>query len=303
MDNITLTCYTENMSYSIKAACALLDVRADTLRKWESRYRLLKPARFGNDYRVYADEDLHRLAAFMKARAEGMPGEEAARRALAVKARQGPQKDPALQEAAETAIGAFDRAALSDICARADAKHGKPGALENVWIPVLSRLGERAMKLKGLDIAKEHFAVAILRESMLKEKSVRGRPQAALSSPEGELHEIGMLALARELQLRKMPFLYLGPNLPVDSLCAALRKTKLRGTILCVSRPLSRPDLKSLVKRIGRDNPETTVYLGGPASLKHANYIGQLGGVFLGSNLELGVEKLLRNLKEGGVKA
>jgi DNA-binding transcriptional MerR regulator len=269
MDNITLTCYTENMSYSIKAACALLDVRADTLRKWESRYRLLKPARFGNDYRVYADEDLHRLAAFMKARAEGMPGEEAARRALAVKARQGPQKDPALQEAAETAIGAFDRAALSDICARADAKHGKPGALENVWIPVLSRLGERAMKLKGLDIAKEHFAVAILRESMLKEKSVRGRPQAALSSPEGELHEIGMLALA----------------------------------ILCVSRPLSRPDLKSLVKRIGRDNPETTVYLGGPASLKHANYIGQLGGVFLGSNLELGVEKLLRNLKEGGVKA
>jgi DNA-binding transcriptional MerR regulator len=287
------------MSYSIKAACALLDVRADTLRKWEGRYRLLKPDRYGNDYRVYTDKDLHRLAAFVKARAEGVPGKEAARKAAAVKVLKGPQNDSALQETAQAAIGAFDRAALSDVCARADAKHGTSGALANVWIPVLSRLGERAMKLKGLEIAKEHFAVAVLRESILREKSARGRPQVALSSPEGELHEIGMLALARELQLRRLPFLYLGPNLPADSLCAALKKARLRRTVLCVSRPLSRPDLKSLVKHIGHSNTGTTVYLGGPASLKHANYIGEMGGVFLGANLELGVEKLLRSLNEG----
>lgn len=297
MDVKSAACYTRSVLYTIKSACALLDVPADTLRKWERRYGVIAPRRAANAYRGYSDLDLQRLAVFLRARAAGLPGPEAARRASAVEAAAAPGEDSALALAAERAIEGLDRGKLVEACVHAETKHGKAGALARVWIPLLWRLGERAIRHKGLEIAKEHFAVAVLRERILTQSPQKGRPRVALCSPEGELHEIGMLALAQELRDRGVPCLYLGPNLPVDSLCAALSSTKLDRAIVCVSRRLSRPDLKSLVKSIRRRNPGTVLYLGGPASLAHSNLIAQLGGVFLGANLELGVDKLLRSMK------
>jgi DNA-binding transcriptional MerR regulator len=285
------------MAYSIKAACALLDVPADTLRKWERRYDLVSPRRGGNAYRGYSDLDLKRLALFKKARASGASGREAAKQARAIARDDSAAGDSALERQAESAIDDLARERLMAVCARAEEKHGRTGALAQVWIPLLSRLGERALRLKGLEIAKEHFAVAVLRERVLKQNSAPGRPKVALASPEGELHEIGMLALAQELRDKKLPYLYLGPNLPVDSLCAALSRAKINRVILCVSRKINRPHLRTLVKKIRREIPGATVYLGGPGSLAHSNFISKLCGVFLGANLELGVEKLLLSLK------
>lgn len=285
------------MAYSIKAACALLDVPADTLRKWERRYDLISPQRGDNAYRGYSDLDLKRLACFKKARASGVAGQEAARQARAIAHAAAAAGDPVLERRAESAIEALAREQLVAVCSRAEEKHGTSGALARLWIPLLARLGERAIKLKGLEIAKEHFAVAILRERVLKQNPAPGRPKVALASPEGELHEIGMLALAQELQDKKLPYLYLGPNLPVDSLCAALSRARINRAILCVSRKVPRPSLRALVKKIQREIPGATVYLGGAGSLAHSNFIAELGGVFLGANLELGVEKLLLSLK------
>jgi DNA-binding transcriptional MerR regulator len=284
------------MAYTIKAACAILGVPADTLRKWERRYDLVSPRRGGNAYRGYSDLDLKRLSLFKKARAAGVPGQKAARRARSEGLVDAAAGDAALERQAESAIDDLNREKLAAVCALAEKKHGRTGALMRVWIPLLSRLGERALRLKGLEIAKEHFAVAILRERVLRQNAPAGRPKVALASPEGELHEIGMLALAQELQDKKLPSLYLGPNLPVGSLCAAMTRVKLDRVILCVSRKLSRPDLRALVKKIRREIPGATVYLGGAGSLTHSNFIAELGGVFLGANLELGVEKLLLSL-------
>lgn len=286
------------MDYSIKAACALLDVRADTLRKWERRYGLVKPRRKGNSYRGYSDADLKRLALFARARADGMPGPEAARKALAASKAPAEVRDAALERAAQAAIDGLDRERLAAVCAQAEAKFGKCGALEKLWIPLLSRLGERAMAVKGLEIAKEHFAVAVLRERILRRGPERGSPVVALASPEGELHEIGMLALAQELERRRLPFLYFGPNLPVDSLCAALTRTGIPRVILCLSLRLPRPELKAVIRKVKQKNPGVTVLIGGPASLTHANYISELGGVFLGAHLELGADKLVRSIQE-----
>ena len=299
MDNKTFSRYDYLMPYTIKAVCALLDVPADTLRKWERRYDLVSPQRGDNAYRGYNDWDLKRLNLFKKARAEGIPGRDAAEQARAMAQVDAATGDPALERQAESAIDDLAREKLLAVCARAEAKYGKIGALARVWIPLLSRLGERAMRLKGLEIAKEHFAVAILRERVLKQNPVPGRPKVALASPEGELHEIGMLALAQELRGKKLPCLYLGPNLPVDSLCAALRRAKINRAIYCVSRKITRPNLRILLKKIRREIPGATVYLGGAGSLAHSNYIAELGGVFLGANLELGVEKLLLSLRNG----
>jgi DNA-binding transcriptional MerR regulator len=298
MDKHIQVCYAFHMAYTIKAACALLDVPADTLRKWERRYDLVSPHRGDNAYRGYSDLDLKRLALFKKARAKGVAGQEAAQQARALAHVAAGGGDAVLERQAESAIEGLSREKLVAVCARAEQTHGKTGALLQVWIPLLSRLGERAIRLKGLEIAKEHFAVAILRERVLKQDPVPGRPKVALASPEGELHEIGMLALAQELQDKKLPYIYLGPNLPVDSLCAALSRAKINRPIICVSRKISRPSLRTLVKKIQRKIPGATVYLGGAGSLTHSNFIAELGGVFLGANLELGVEKLLLSLEE-----
>lgn len=284
------------MAYSIKAASALLEVPADTLRKWERRYRLVAPRRGGNAYRGYETADLRRLAAFARARAEGKPGAEAARLGAAAAGEGRAKGGELLRREAGRAIESFDRDGLSRLCARAEAEHGRPGALSAVWIPLLRALGERALRAGGLAIAQEHFAVSVLRERMPAPAPVPGRPAVALAAPEGELHELGMLALRHELRRRGLNCLYLGPNMPVESLRAALDRARVSAVILCVTRRIERPAVRALVRAIRRGRPGARVCLGGAASLPHANLVEELGGVFLGDDLRLGLDKLERRL-------
>jgi hypothetical protein len=98
--------------------------------------------------------------------------------------------------------------------------------------------------------------------------------------------------------VRRLPYLYLGANLPAESLCSALAHAMVKRVIVCVSRRITRPALKALVRKIQSKKSGTIVYLGGSASLAHSNLIAELGGVFLGANLELGVDKLMRSIKD-----
>ena len=48
-------------SYSIKELENLSGIKAHTIRIWEKRYGILKPARTDRNIRFYSDDDLKRL--------------------------------------------------------------------------------------------------------------------------------------------------------------------------------------------------------------------------------------------------
>jgi transposase-like protein len=285
------------MGYTVKMIAAQLDVKADTLRKWERRYGLVVPRRGPNRYRLYDESELRRLNAFVAdIRGGAAPSQAAvAARKLSFSS---PQPDMPLQTRALAAIEKLSRADLSPIYFEAHAKHGLAGSYDRVWTPLLIRLGEIALKRKGLWIACEHFAVSFLRARITKsfDPTTAQKPRLSLSSPEGDLHELGMLAAAAALSARKIEPLYLGTNLPLESLIKAHVETGVRHACVTLTRRFSRPSLRRLCEAFKRRVPGGVVHIAGQASLPHANLARAVGAVFIGNNLEIGLERLTQKL-------
>ncbi|MDE2142304.1 MAG: MerR family transcriptional regulator [Elusimicrobia bacterium] len=287
------------MTYTVKMVAAQLDVKADTLRKWEARYALVSPRRGGNRYRLYGDEELRRLHAFVTGVRGGTAPAAAAAEARGLLFAS-PTPDKTRQDRALEAIERLDRAALAPLYDDTLAEHGLAGAFDRVWTPLLIRLGEVALARKGLWIACEHFAVSFLRERVAKSgvTAPRRKPRLSLSSPEGDLHELGMLAAAAALSGQGLEPLYLGVNLPLDSLLKAHRETGIRHACLTLTRRYSRPALKRAAAALKRRIPGGTLCIAGQGSLPHANLARALGVVFVGANLQIGLERLREGLVE-----
>jgi hypothetical protein len=283
------------MAYTVKMIAAQLDVKADTLRKWERRYALVEPKRATNRYRLYDEDELRRLHAFVTSVRGGTAPSEAAEEVRGLLFA-GPSPDAGLQARALDAAEKLDRAALGPLYEEALKKYGLAGAFDRVWTPMLVRLGEIALGRKGLWIACEHFAVSFLRERLAKPAGARRAPALSLSSPSGDLHELGMLAAAAALTERGREPLYLGVNLPLDSLVRAHRETGVLHACVTLTRRFPRPSLRLLASAFKRRVPGSTLYLAGQASLPHANLARSLGAVFVGANLEIGLERIEEGL-------
>lgn len=59
--------------YTIRSACALIGINANTLRSWERRYGLVRPERTPKGYRLYSAEDLERLRQIRRVLESGIP--------------------------------------------------------------------------------------------------------------------------------------------------------------------------------------------------------------------------------------
>lgn len=291
---MAFTYITLDMDYTVAAVCAQLGLKADTLRKWERRYGVVEPRRSRGGYRLYSADDLARLRAFMAERGKGRPGEPSARTARQERAR--PRiSEPAAVERALEAAESLDRARVAACFDETVDRLGFSRALERVWVPALTRLGEIAVGRGGLWIAREHCAVAVLRERMLERfKPPRGRAKLALCAPEGELHELGLICARAALAERGLPALYLGANLPAAAACAAARAAGVSRLCVSLTRRLTRGELGALARALRA--PGLTVYFAGRAVPPLAGAVARAKAVFLGSDLEAALDRLEADL-------
>ena len=276
------------MTYSLKAVSGYLGVPADTVRKWELRHAVVSPKRLANGYRVYTEEDLQRLLRFAESRREGLPAPQARRKAAAAPSMAAPAGEV---KAAVSAVLRFDRRALSRLYRRHARRGGEAASFSRLWLPVLAEIGRQAHEEGGLWIAAEHFASAFLRESLLSsfKCSAKGRSRLVLAAPAGDRHELGMLAAACALDERGVPCVYLGPDLPLESLCAALKRLRAGGLSLTLTARRPRAEVRALLRALRRDFPGLEIFVCGQESLRHANLIRESGARFLGTDLERGL--------------
>ena len=64
--------------YPIRAVARMTGLSLDTLRAWERRYRLLRPARSQGGLRLYSVDDLERVRLMQSFLARGLAAAEAA---------------------------------------------------------------------------------------------------------------------------------------------------------------------------------------------------------------------------------
>jgi methanogenic corrinoid protein MtbC1 len=189
-------------------------VAPDTIRKWEQRYGVLRPARTPGGQRRYTEIDVARVE-WLKARiAEGFRIGEAA--ALLCPTSVAPANGDELRQAVVAGARASDVEAVTAAVEQALLTLDEDDAFGAVLGPALVEIGE-LWAAGELSVAQEHLASGAVRAALLRlladhRGSVRG--VAVLACAPGERHEIGLLMVAVQLRAQGWQVAYLGPDTP-----------------------------------------------------------------------------------------
>jgi MerR family transcriptional regulator, light-induced transcriptional regulator len=231
-------------------------VSPELLRAWERRYGLLRPERSAGGLRLYSSGDLERVRAMQRHMDQGLAAREAAAlagRATAPPPRTGaPPFDPARARAElGAALEAFDEAGAQAVFDALLSAATLDTLLSDVVMPYLHDLGERWQRGE-LSVAQEHFASNILRGRLLGLARGWGRgpgPRALLACPEGERHDLGLIAFGLALRERGWRIDYLGADTPVDSLEDTAQRTDPSVVVLSAVRSEPLDQLAALATR------------------------------------------------------
>lgn len=208
-------------------------VAVPTLRAWERRYGLLAPERTEGGHRLYRDADVDRVRAMSRLLDGGWSAAAAARevrRSPATVTRLRPV--PGSGSAAESlvaqlaaSVDAFDVASADGLVDDVLARFEIPAALDEVLLPVLRHVGDGWQDDPRV-IAREHFATNLLRprlQRLLRTSAVRSTGASILAAaPEGEEHDLGLLAAAAVAADAGWRVHYLGPRTPRAALHRAV---------------------------------------------------------------------------------
>lgn len=263
------------MSYRIKSVAALTGIAATTLRAWERRYDLVAPRRTDSGYRVYSEEDVATLTQVKALVDRGYKVGEA----VEMVRRGAPPLPPADIAAEElTSICGellerlleLDRSGAVQIYDRLAALPFDR-QVDEVLLPLLREVGERWHR-GDATVAQEHFTSVFARGrlvGMLESLSDGGRRdrEVVCAGMPGEVHEMGLMAVAIHLAMRGWRVVYLGMDVPLDDLRGVVRSRAPE--LLCSSVILRRPAGECLeMARTLRDlSPESTLVVLGGAGL------------------------------------
>jgi DNA-binding transcriptional MerR regulator len=244
-------------------SCILADVRDDShlrigelsrrsgvspelLRAWERRYGLLRPERSAGGLRLYSSGDLERVRAMQRHMTRGLAAREAAALAGRMTVEAAPRRaglaalDPdQVRKDLGDALEAFDEPRAQRVFDQLLSIATVDALVSDVVMPYLRDLGDRWEQAE-VSVAEEHFASNVLRGRLLGLARGWGRgvgPRALLACPEGERHDLGLIAFGLALRERGWRIDYLGPDTPVESIEEAARGTNPSVVVISAVRP------------------------------------------------------------------
>jgi len=246
-------------------------VSPELLRAWERRYGLLRPQRSDGGFRLYTAQDEQRVASMRANLDRGLSAAEAARLALAE-----PEADvavadpgaPALERGAgelRAALDALDETRAHAALDRMLAALSVQSVLGEVVLPYLHELGER-WERGEVTVGQEHFASNVLRGRLLglaRGWDGGGGPRALLACPEGELHDLGLIAFGLALRERGWRITYVGPNTPLATLAEMTGELRPAAVVLAATTGAGFDADRAALRDLAAGAP---VWLAGPGA-------------------------------------
>lgn len=321
--------------YNIKAVARLTGVPADTLRRWESRYNIIVPQRTDSGYRLYAQKDVDTILWLKAKQEEGL----SISRACEMLRQMG--GDPPRTQAAHTtprnqtlpglanpaaayqgvgspvrsfevlrtelldALKAVDETRAGEVISEALSLYSVENVCMQIMQHVLVRIGE--LWLTGeVSVAVEHFAASFVRarlENIFRQSphNMYG-PLALVGCAPQEMHELGAMFLAIFLRRSGFRVVYLGQNVPLDSLMGMVRA--LRPDVVCISstRAETAATLYNLRDQLDemkeKEGYAPLLSYGGRVFNRFPHITERLGGVYLGEDARTAVSRLSDHLRQ-----
>ncbi|HLW32735.1 MAG TPA: MerR family transcriptional regulator [Aequorivita sp.] len=222
--------------FSIKDLENLSSVKAHTIRIWEKRYDLLEPARTDTNIRKYDLESLKKLLNITYLYKTGykiskLAGMSPTQIQTLIKKDMETHAATYALEMFKSAMIEFDGEKFDDTLNNLLKKKSYSKVYSNIFVPLLSNAGV-LWHTGTIDPSHEHFISEKIKHSLIletakaKKKVIeKDNPLFVLYLPSEEMHEISLLYANYELVSSAYPTLYLGPNIPIESL-KHIRKQK-----------------------------------------------------------------------------
>jgi MerR family transcriptional regulator, light-induced transcriptional regulator len=287
--------------FPIRTVANLTGVNAITLRAWERRYGLIKPARSEGGQRFYRLQEIdliHRIVALLD---KGIP---ISRVALALADTTGPQnrtRASAWDEYVEHMIGAmrrFDEDEIEEIYNSALALHPMETVTARLLLPLLRELGRRWETGQG-SVAEEHFFSVYLRNKLGARFHHRNRagpgPRLLVACFPGEYHELGLLMFSLLAGDRGMRVVMLAANTPLHELPAAAKRGRCDAIVLSATvSPENEVLTTELPAALHAAN--VPVFVGGAASIRERDALVAGGAEPLGTDIATAIQRIATTL-------
>ncbi len=288
--------------HPILAVVRRTGLTAHVIRIWEKRYGAVEPERTSTNRRLYSDEQIERLILLRELTQMGqsigyvakLPTEKLKQLAVASPATAdgtAPALTPADQvssflDDSLTAVRALDARALELALSRSETALGAVGMLRRVAAPLAKTIGD-SWREGSITAAHEHFASAVLRTylSQAAKQYAAGvsEPVLVVTTPAGQLHELGALLAAAMAANLGWHVTYLGASLPAPEIAGAARQNRAKAVALSLVYPTDDPRMDGELTRL-RDllPPEVKLIVGGQAMSAYRNVLDRIGALQIG---------------------
>lgn len=231
--------------FNIQVASQLSGVASATIRAWEKRYNAVIPERGDNKHRLYSEKDIEKLALLFRLTEVGQSiGKIAHLELQELKGVYETLMHKPYEEANIVtphhekvdyekmlnnfliALTLYKLDIISHELEKAKNMLTPKEFCLNLIIPLFQQIGRKVLSGE-LTIAQEHTLSALCNFQIGQmigshyQKKILKRDLYILAAPEGELHEIGLLACSLLCVHYGIRFIYMGVNLPSQSLAEA----------------------------------------------------------------------------------
>ncbi len=224
--------------FSISQLARFSGIKAHTIRIWEQRYNALKPDRTEGNTRLYNGSQLRRLLNIVSLSEKGhristlcgLPDKKLSVLVAAelVKKNAEPKNEFFISQVISAGI-TYNESLFEETFSACVGSMGMREAYLQVIYPVLERIGI-LWASENIIPASEHFLSNLIRQKIFS--AIDSLPAAKENSrwllllPPGEYHELGLLMANYLLRQAGYPVIYLGPDVPNQSVHDVLAVSK-----------------------------------------------------------------------------
>jgi methanogenic corrinoid protein MtbC1 len=288
-------------NFSMKAASIRSKLSPHVIRVWERRYQAVTPDRTDTQRRLYSEEDVERLILLRKATEVGHRIGQIAKlsRKELIKLIPPSQvfleqdggispKVPSHQVSVDDLVEAvknYDVHAFQEGLSRAAVSLSRPHLIEQVIVPLIVRVGDLWQE-GTLRVAQEHFATSTVRSFVGNLNGAVNLPANApclvVTTPAGQVHEMGALMASATALTMGWRVLYLGPNLPVEEICSAVEQNGARAVALSIVYPSNDTHINEELLKIRRLLPtHVALIVGGRAAGSYRKVLEEIKAIVL----------------------
>ena len=263
-----------DMRVPIRTVVQQTGLSAFTIRAWERRHQILDPDRTSTNRRLYSQAEIEKLILLKSAIEKGATISQIAALSVVELKKYGEQQpnhvlvagDPVVAECV-SAIARLDSRSLESILTSSATTLGAELFIFDVLVPVLRHLDSEWSK-GAIRIRQEHLASATIRSVLDRVRtSLQTRPSAPkmlVTTPSGQLHELGALLVCILATVHGWNTLYFGPNLPVDEIVDAAHEAHVKAVALSIVYPIDDAELSNELSDLReRLSPHIAIVVGG----------------------------------------